>query len=221
MANKKNTKEPAFNFYWIYAVIAIIIISLTFLKNDVGVRTTNQKEFVNKMLKAGDVERVDLIDHKIAQVTIKPDSLQKEFYKTKFPLKETLIGKKANHGPHFRFNVINAEKFAEDLEKWGEEYGIEYDAYETNRMGEEIISWLVFFGIMMLIWMFIMRRVTGGGMGGGSQIFNVGKSKARMFGSQGESTNTTFKDVAGLEGAKEEIKEIVDFLKNPKKYKEL
>ncbi len=224
MANNKSKKKidkPTVNFYWIYAVIAVILLSLTFLQPDGGIRKTTQKEFVQKMLKDNDVERVDLIDHKIAQVTIKKESLEKDFYKKKFPEKESLIGGASKNGPHFQFQVLNAENFSKNLVLWGDEYGINYDAYETNKMGQEIFSWLIFFGIMLAIWMFIMRRVTGGGMGGGSQIFNIGKSKAKMFGEKGESTNTTFKDVAGLEGAKEEIKEIVDFLKSPEKYTEL
>ncbi len=223
MAKKQDkNKKPAFNFYWIYAVIALILISLTFLQSDGGVRSTNQKEFVEVMLKGNDVERVDLVDKTIAQITIKKESLEKQFYKNKFSQKQPLLGGDGTNGPHFKFQVLNSESFSDQLVKWGTEYGIEYKAYETNKIGQEIFSWLIFFGIMLAIWMFIMRRVTGGGgMGGGSQIFNVGKSKAKMFGAQGESTNTTFKDVAGLEGAKEEIAEIVDFLKHPKKYTDL
>ena len=222
MAKKKDTKKPAFNFYWIYAVIAVILISLTFIQSDGGIRNTTQKEFVDIMLKGNDVEKVDLVDRTFAEVTIKKESLEKDFYKNKVTQKQPLLGGGGSSGPHFKFQVLNNENFSEKLVKWGDEYGIDYSAYETNKIGQEIFSWLIFFGIMLAIWMFIMRRVSGGGgMGGGSQIFNVGKSKAKMFGSQGESTNTTFKDVAGLEGAKEEIKEIVDFLKHPKKYTEL
>lgn len=223
MANKQKQKKPTFNFYWIYAVIAVILISLTFIQSDGGIRGTTQQEFQEVMLKGNDVERVDLVDRSIAHVTIKKESLEKEFYKNKFKSRKPLIGGGGNNGPHFKFQVLNSENFSKKLSEWGEDssYGIKYDAYETNKIGQEIFSWLIFFGIMLAIWMFIMRRVSGGGMGGGSQIFNVGKSKAKIFGLQGESTNTTFKDVAGLEGAKEEIKEIVDFLKNPKKYTEL
>ena len=85
-----------------------------------------------------------------------------------------------------------------------------------ENFGREIVYWIIFFGIMIAIWSFFMRRVSGGG-GAGGQIFNIGKSKAQMFG-QGKSTNVTFDNVAGLQEAKEEVKEIVDFLKNPKKY---
>ncbi len=225
MAKKqKNNKtiKPGFNFYWIYAIIAVVLISLTFIQSDSGIRNTNQKEFVEQMLKNNDVERVDLVDRSIAQITIKKESLSKDFYKNKVTTKKPLLGGGGINGPHFKFQVLNSESFADQLVVWGEEYNIEYKAYNTNKIGEEIFSWLIFFGIMLAIWMFIMRRVTGGGgMGGGSQIFNVGKSRAKMFGAQGESTNTTFKDVAGLEGAKEEVKEIVDFLKHPKKYTDL
>ncbi len=217
---KKPEKQPI-NFYWIYAVIAVVLLSLTFFQPEGGVRKTTQKEFVKVMLKGGDVKKVDFIDSKYAQITIKKESLKKDFYKKKFPKKESLIGGVAKNGPHFQFQVLNAENFSKKLVVWGDEYDIQYDAYESNKMAENLLGWLIPIGLMLALWMFMMRRVTGGGMGGGSQIFNIGKSKAKMFGEKGESTNTTFKDVAGLEGAKEEIKEIVDFLKNPEKYTEL
>jgi len=92
-----------------------------------------------------------------------------------------------------------------------------YDYVEEDNFGKDILGWIIFFGIMIAVWSFIMRRVSGGGGGAGGQIFNIGKSKAQMFG-QGKSTNVTFDNVAGLEEAKEEVKEIVDFLKTPKKY---
>ena len=92
-----------------------------------------------------------------------------------------------------------------------------YDYVEEDNFGKDILGWIIFFGIMIAVWSFIMRRVSGGAGGSGGQLFNIGKSKAQMFG-QGKSTNVTFDNVAGLEEAKEEVKEIVDFLKNPKKY---
>ena len=92
-----------------------------------------------------------------------------------------------------------------------------YDYIEEDNFGKDILGWVIFFGIMIAVWSFIMRRVSGGAGGAGGQIFNIGKSKAQMFG-QGKSTNITFDNVAGLEEAKEEVKEIVDFLKTPKKY---
>ena len=91
-----------------------------------------------------------------------------------------------------------------------------YDYVEEDNFGKDILGWVIFFGIMIAVWSFIMRRVSGGG-GPGGQIFNIGKSRAQLF-DKGKGTNVTFNDVAGLEGAKEEVQEIVDFLKNPKKY---
>jgi cell division protease FtsH len=96
-----------------------------------------------------------------------------------------------------------------------ENKSLQYDYVEEDNFGREIFGWVIFFGIMIAIWSFIMKRVSGGGAGGG-QIFNIGKSKAQMFG-QGKSTNVTFDNVAGLQEAKEEVNEIVDFLKSPKK----
>jgi len=114
-------------------------------------------------------------------------------------------------------NIGDLGNFETNLEDRKFEYGTdtEYDYFGQ-------IFWYVLpFGIIFLIWFFVMRRMTGGGGGGGGgQIFNIGKSKAQLY-DKGKSTNITFKDVAGLQGAKEEIVEIVEFLKHPKKYTDI
>ncbi len=105
------------------------------------------------------------------------------------------------------------------LVEGAESHGVGY-RYETqDNWGREVLNWVLFFGIMIAIWMFVMRRIGGGG-GPGGQIFNIGKSRAQVF-EGGKSTNTTFNDVAGLDEAKEELQEIVDFLKSPKRYTDL
>jgi len=116
-------------------------------------------------------------------------------------------------------NIGNHANFEKALDERG--YHDYENIIETNWLAQ-ILGYLLPFGIIVLIWLFVMRRMSGGGGGGGGggQIFNIGKSRAQVY-EKGKSTNITFKDVAGLEGAKEEIVEIVEFLKNPKKYTEL
>ena len=147
--------------------------------------------------------------------------LRKVIIKDKNIPKNSVFGG-PNNGPHYVFNIPNNESFSSYLEEAQKEYSrknqtLMYDYVEEDNFGKDILGWVIFFGIMIAVWSFIMRRVSGGGGGAGGQIFNIGKSKAQMFG-QGKSTNVTFDNVAGLEEAKEEVKEIVDFLKTPKKY---
>jgi ATP-dependent metalloprotease FtsH len=132
---------------------------------------------------------------------------------------KNIIGQENTSGPHYEFEVGNLELFQRKLEQ-AKEKGIEF-RYEfmtiENRWMDVILGFLPII-IIIGVWIFLMRRMSGGGAGGpGGQIFNIGKSKAKLF-DQNTEVKTTFKDVAGLEGAKEEIQEIVDFLKNPKKY---
>ena len=169
------------------------------------------------------VKEIVVINKKEARVYIFPDQLDQPPHKDKNFPKNGVFG--PNNGPHYNFNIPNNESFSAYLEEAQKEYArknltLIYDYVEEENFGRDILSWIIFFGIMIAVWSFIMKRVSGGGGGAGGQIFNIGKSKAQMFG-QGKSTNVTFDNVAGVEEAKEEVKEIVDFLKNPTKYTKL
>jgi ATP-dependent metalloprotease FtsH len=216
MADKKNKptgKKPVFNFYWIYIVIIVLLILMALFRWEGGVSKTTYPEFQVEMLPKGHVEGVMVINKSYAEVTIK-----KEFLTD--PMHEQTINKSftggANSGPHYTFQIPNNETFSDSLDVWKQNYGITYDYTTEDNWGREMLSWVLFFGLMIGVWIFIMRRVSGGG-GAGGQIFNIGKSRAQLF-DKGKGTNVTFNDVAGLEGAKEEVQEIVDFLKNSKKY---
>jgi cell division protease FtsH len=130
-----------------------------------------------------------------------------------------MFGQDNSRGPHYQFEVGSLELFEEKLEKAREQgivFRLEFITVE-NRWVDALIGFLPII-IIIGVWIFLMRRMSGGGAGGpGGQIFNIGKSKAKLF-DKNTDVKTTFKDVAGLEGAKEEVQEIVDFLKNPKKY---
>ena len=109
------------------------------------------------------------------------------------------------------------EGYLGELQELQEKYGFEYNIKPVNTWGREMLSWVFFLVLMVVVWTFIMRRMSGGGAPGGNQIFSIGKSRAKVF-EKGESTNVTFKDVAGVDEAKEELEEIVDFLMHPDKY---
>jgi cell division protease FtsH len=228
MAEQKNKKpnstnnenKPAFNFYWIYAIIAVILIGFTLFDWEGGTRKTTEQEFKTEMLEKNHVEKIIVVDRKMVKVFIKSEYLDSSFHKDRrVNQNKSLLGNK-NIGPHYHFNVLSEDVFNKNIEVWEEEYQLKWETEESNTLGRDLLWTILPFALLIGFWIFMMRRMTGGGGGGASQIFNIGKSKAQVFG-QGKGTNVSFKDVAGLEEAKEEIQEIVDFLKNPKKYTDL
>lgn len=219
-----NSNRPGFNFYWIYAIIGIVLISLNLFTWNNTTQDTTIDDFINEMALKGHVEKITIVNKESAEVYIKKDSLQAKYHKEKF-------GKAKATPPQYIFNTGPDEEFRQDLRKvldtckelertTGKKYVFEYKYTTRENWGRDLLGWLLPFVLLIAIWIFIMRRISGGAGGGGGQIFNIGKSRAQLFDKE-KGTNITFNDVAGLEGAKEEIQEIVDFLKNPKKYTEL
>ena len=241
--SKGKGKKPAFNFYWIYAIIAVILISINLFNWDGGVTRISQTKFTTEMLQedkklsvtlnekkgvvdstytytytnTGGVDKIEIVNNEIVRIYIKQESLNDKVHENLD--KKSLFGGN-NTGPHYYFNILNNELLKDNILEWQYKYGIEVEAVKEENYGKELFSWIIFIAIMIAVWVFIMKRVGGGAGGGGSQIFNIGKSKAQVFG-KGKSTNVSFKDVAGLEEAKEEVQEIVEFLKKPKKYTDL
>ena len=218
MKEKNNLKKPKFNSYWMYGIIVTILLGLSMFTNDsnTGLRKTNISEF-ERFLNNGDIKEVSVINKNLAQVSLNQNSLEKPEHKG---LKsKNFLGQENIKGPHYEFEVGDLELFQRRLEK-AEKNGIEFKyQFKTieNKWMDVLIGFLPII-VIIGIWIFIMRRMSGGAGGGpGGQIFNIGKSKAKLF-DQKSDVKITFKDVAGLEGAKEEVQEIVDFLKNPKKY---
>ncbi len=215
-SGKKPQNKRPFNFYWIYAIIGVIIISLNLFTWGPGTSAISYTEF-EKMVENDQVDKITVINETVAHITIKQDFLEREPHSKK--INQPLVGSKVG-GPHYRVELGSMrENFGEKLQAWNAEKGIYYEFRTEDNWGREIFSWVLFLGIMIAVWMFIMRRMSGSG-GPGGQIFNIGKSKAQLF-EKGKSTEVTFVDVAGLEGAKEELEEIVDFLKTPEKYTQL
>ena len=221
MAKKEKTppKKPAINSYWLYASIILFFIGMSFFGGSYSMSSDqkiNISNFENYLLD-GEVSKVVVVNKKTAQVTLTETALTET--KHSKANKTDLFGRKNSSGPHYQFEVGNLELFQKKLEA-AEEKGVSF-TYEFVTVESRWLDVLLGFLPLILIiavWLFIMRRMSGGGGGGGgAQIFNIGKSKAKLF-DEKTDVKITFKDVAGLEGAKEEVQEIVDFLKNPSKY---
>lgn len=222
-APKKGNKKQ-FNFYWIYAIIGVLLIGTQLFQMGGGEKKTTWNEFVNTMLKTNEVKRLVVVtmnEESVAEIYIKSEALQQEKYKE---VNKEGFGGSKNYGPHYFLKIGTIDQFNADLNRVQESLSEEnriHPEYETrNNYVGELISWLLPIAIIIAFWMFIMRRMTGGAGGAGGQIFNIGKSKATLFDKE-KNVNISFNDVAGLEEAKIEIEEIVEFLKNPKRYTEL
>ena len=222
MANdKKNTKDkkPKFSPYWIYGILIAVFLGFQLFSNGsyTDGNATTPAEFF-KYLEAGDVEKVDIIKNtRVAKVYLTRDAEAKEIHKNSKP--QTFIPS-ATKLPNYRFEFGDLQNFENRLNEVTQDLSvkpvIKFDT-ETNDWGNLLMGILPFI-LLIGVWIFIMRRMSGGAGGAaGGQIFNIGKSKAKLF-DQNTEVKTSFKDVAGLEGAKEEVQEIVDFLKYPEKY---
>ena len=219
MKKEKKPTPPKFNIYWIYGAVIFVLLGLSlFGGNDwQTMQKTNISNF-EQFLNAGDVSEVIVIRNKSSvRVTLTPEALNKTEHQN--AKSKNILGQENSKGPHYQFEVGSLELFEEKLEKARSEgipFRLEFITIE-NRWLDTFIGFLPII-IIIGVWIFLMRRMSGGGAGGpGGQIFNIGKSKAKLF-DKNTDVKVTFKDVAGLEGAKEEIQEIVDFLKNPQKY---
>ncbi len=215
-------KMPKFNIYWIYGLIALSLLSARFFQLAPDVTTISRNEFV-KLMASGDVEKyVKVENKKVVRIYIKADSVQKEYYVKKFKTKLPKDKVKGNY--LFEYKVDDWSSFNKDVEDVLTKNAITNipdSSVDTDSDWFGPIANTIFsLGLIVVVWVLLMRKMGGGGGSGGGPggIFNVGKSKATLFEKGGTKVNITFADVAGLEEAKEEVMEIVDFLKNPKKY---
>lgn len=211
----KNTKgkKPKFNFYWIYGILALIFILLQIMSWDTGSEKVYWGD-LKTMISDGDVDRIVLVNREQAEIFIKKDQLSRPKY-------ENVRGGGSFGAAraHYYYVITSPDKFEEKLsEVQRNNSNPIYIENETRKnWGGEILGWI--FPILILVgaWFFIMRMMSKNAGGAGGQIFNIGKSKAQLF-DKSSSIVLTFDDVAGLEEAKVEVMEIVDFLKNPSKY---
>ena len=219
MSKDKKPKNTKFNAYWIYGGAVVIILAINLFSSGLGAssgESSTPSQFF-KYLKDGDVKKVEIVNKREALVYLTTQASSKDVHKNN---KKKQLLPSTSGGPNYKFEFGDVQLFQKQLEDTINQEDLDTVLNfktETNAWGD-ILSSLIPFILIIGVWIFIMRRMSGGGAGGGGgQIFNIGKSKAKLFDEKLE-TKTTFKDVAGLEGAKEEIQEIVDFLKHPEKY---
>ncbi len=218
MSNDKKPKNTKFNAYWIYGIAIVLFLGFNIFSGGIGGSSegsTTPSQFF-KFLRNGDVKKVEIVNKRKALVYLTTKASNKEIHKKN--KKESFLPTAAS-SPDYQFEFGDVQLFQKQLEDTIKERQLETDLdfkTETNPWGDLLSSILPFI-LIIGVWIFIMRRMSGGGPGGGGQIFNIGKSKAKLF-DENLETKTTFEDVAGLEGAKEEVQEIVDFLKHPEKY---
>lgn len=215
MANIKAVK-PRFNMFWVWGLLGAALILWNIFYGGSAQSEISWNQFRTEMLGSGNIEKVQVVNQKMVEVYVKPDKIaqyqQQEQYKH-IP----------NSGAQFYFTIGSLEKFQNDYEQAvsGEELksAPELSFVEKDNGWGEILFSILPFVVVIALWIFIMRRMSGGGAGGGG-LSNVGKSKARLFDKEND-VKVTFKDVAGLEEAKVEVMEVVDFLRNPNKYSDL
>ena len=219
--NRINPKG-SFNFYWLYAIVVVVLLGLIYF-DMIGMSPTKypieMTTLKNNLLsKPGYVKQIIVVNEKYAEITVNIDSIKKDSYFQNH--KPPYVFPEKYKGPHFTL-IVPKEKFIDIVEKSQKDVPdeLKVDASFVERTDiSDHLGWLLPIIIMVALWFFLMRRMSGGG--GGGQIFNIGKSKAVLF-DKDTNVHITFNDVAGLAEAKVEVMEIVDFLKNPKKYTEL
>jgi len=214
--NSNNRKPPRPTGYqgWIVAALVLAILGITFFSKSSAVRPISQKKF-EKMVRAHEVQNVIIINNEFVEVVLTPKALEDPKYQALFSEKSYL----GNGAAQFQFEITSAEKFLNDLQKLKPDSdSIDYEFDRRSDWTGFLSTW-GFLIIMILAMYFLLGRMTGGG-GPGGQIFNIGRSKATLFDAENK-VKITFNDVAGLEEAKEEIMEIVDYLKNPTKFTNL
>ncbi len=236
MTNSNNNKKKnPFSIYWIYGFIAIGLIAFQMFSNSESTSPVNEQIFFD-LAEKGYVTHVDIVENdKKYRADFKLNKEGKDFIKNSNEKQYASMkkafdkgGRVKNTDPTYKLDIITVDNFKDKIDltniqlKQGNQPLIDIGSKTEYDYFGSIIGFLLPIILLIVIWMFVMRRMGGGsgGGGGGSQIFNIGKSKAKMY-EKGKSTNITFTDVAGLQEAKIEIQEIVEFLKSPKKYTDL
>ena len=222
--NPENKKPGGFRFnpYWIYGALFLILMAMLFLPKNTG-QSTNWKE-TREMILQGDVKKIVVVNDRFVEVYLTQEAVQQKRYKGVRKRQDYLGATEPNYSFEIEKGYLNNE--IQDLKATLKEKNLDPQGlvlnYETHSdIFGELFQWIFFIGIFLIFYNLMFRRMGGGGgAGGGPSIFNIGRSKAQLF-DKDTKVNKTFKDVAGLQEAKLEVMEIVDFLQNPKKYTNL
>lgn len=222
--NPENKKPGGFRFnpYWIYGALFLILMAMLFLPKNTG-QSTNWKE-TREMIIQGDVKKMVVINDRLVEIYLTQEAVQQKRYKGVRKRQDYLGGTEPNFSFEIEKGYLNNE--IQDLKQTLKEKNLDPQSlvihYESQSdLFGELFQWIFFIGIFLIFYNLMFRKMGGGGgAGGGASIFNIGRSKAQLF-DKDTKVNKTFKDVAGLEEAKLEVMEIVDFLQNPKKYTNL
>ncbi len=223
MAKDNNSsKKPKFSSWWIYGLVIVLILGFQFLNSDnfTNTKKTTTSE-LQEYLRNGDIKEILIITNaRQAKVFLTDEALAKDVHKD---VSEKPFSINSAKVPQYLVNYGDLQNFENEIKTIKKENNL--DTIVDNDQESDVIGSLIMtilpFVLIIGIWIYLMRRMSGGGGGGaGGQIFNIGKSKAKLF-DEKTDTRTSFKDVAGLEGAKEEVEEIVEFLKHPDKYTSL
>ena len=204
---KKGRASGSGNLYWIYGIILLFVfVSFFFLPDKKRQDEITETQFFEQLVAQNQVERVLVVNREIVEVYLHERAARQQDKGKSGFLGKTL--------PAYTFKIVAPESFISDLKK----NNVNYQVIERTDYVMQILQFIVPILVLIAVWVFFMRRM-GGGVGG-SQIFNIGKSRAALFDKENK-VNITFADVAGLEEAKEEVQEIVEFLKNPQKFTRL
>jgi len=218
-----NNKKNKFNSFLVPLLILLAFLTMWLMSSGRSPIPTDWKEFKNEMLLKHEVERIVIVNQSYAEISIKKEFLNEPKHSK---VLDRGLKQFAKAGPHYRLNFPSVESFLKDLKDAQADFSEDQKIYPESEVRKDvfgdILSWLLPIGLLVVVWLIIFRRMSGvgGGPGGSGNIFNVGKSKAKIF-DKDTSVKVDFKDVAGLEEAKLEVMEIVEFLKKPKKYTEL
>lgn len=216
--------KPKFNPYWIYGGIAVAILAIQLIYSGSGAKKIDMLRLEQELIQNKDIGKIVVINKESAEIYLTPEAVASDRYPD---IKSKGFGGLPASGPHYVLTIPSGDYLEERLEEAEQKYGYREGerinvSYENrkNILGD-LLGWLIPLALLVVVWMFIFRRMSGGAGGGGAgSIFSVGKSKAQIFDKE-SNIKIDFKDVAGLEEAKMEVREIVDFLKKPKKYTEL
>ena len=212
--SNNNKPKKKFSFYWIYVILTAVFLGSIFFNGSKKTEEIDKGKLIT-LLRDKDVEKIDLVNGEIAEIYLNENGLNKYFPNDK--------SGGLSLSPNYTLRIASVERFEQDLEAAQE--GFENPIYphvvKRHNWGTEIFSWIFPIILILGFWFLVIRMMgRNGGPGGGGQIFNIGKSQAKLYDNDSDA-KVTFKDVAGLEEAKEEVVEVVDFLNNSKKYTRL